>query len=50
MTRQSLFQLAIGSVMSTGIGNGNTSSINAPSQISSPFLKSPPSRSGEEGY
>ena len=48
MTRQSLVQLAIGSVMS--IGNGNTSSINAPFQISSPFLKSPPSRSGEEGY
>ena len=49
LTRQSLFQLAIGSV-STGIGNGNTSSINASSEISSPFLKSPLSRSGEESY
>ena len=44
LTRQSLVQLAIGSVISTGIGNGNTSSIKAPSQISSPFLKSPPPR------
>ena len=53
LTRQSLVQLAIGSVISTRIGNGNTSSIKAPSQISSPFLKSPPpppSRSREEGY